>query len=115
MMRLAWNLNIKEIRAWLDKMNALGREKQVGFMQNAQRLVRENFILRLNSPELNYLSREERAFADKFAQFIHECNIVEIMEELALAEAQIAQNGNAKIILFHLEIVLYKLLKKPRA
>ncbi len=115
MMRLAWNLNIKGIRAWLDKMNALGREKQVGFMQNAQRLVRENFILRLNSPELNYLSREEKAFADKFAQFIHECNIVEIMEELALAEAQIAQNGNAKIILFHLEIVLYKLLKKPRA
>jgi hypothetical protein len=36
------------------------------------------------------------------------------MDELALAEAQIAQNGNTKIILFHLEILLYKLLKKKR-
>ena len=57
------------------------------------------------------MNRDELAFAAKFAQFIHEKNVVQIMEELALAEAQIAQNGNAKIILFHLEILLYKLLK----
>ena len=64
--------------------------------------------------ELSYMNAEEMAFAAKFAQFIHEKNVVQIMEELALSVAQIAQNGNTKIILFHLEILLYKLLKKVR-
>ena len=35
-----------------------------------------------------------------------------MMNELALAEAQIEQNGNGKIILLDLSIKLYRLLKK---
>lgn len=114
MMRLAWNLDVKGIKSWTEQVAALPREGQIRFLQKAQRLIRENFILRLRSSQLSYMNGEEMAFAAKFAQFIHEKNVVQIMEELALAEAQIAQNGNAKIILFHLEILLYKLLKKSR-
>lgn len=114
MMRLAWSLDIRDIRVLTEDVAALSRERQIRFMQNAQRLLRENFILRLGIGSLNYMSRDEAAFAAKFSQFIHERNVVDIMDELALAEAQIAQNGNTKIILFHLEVVLYKLLKKPR-
>ena len=93
---------------------SLKKTEQIRFLQKAQRLIRENFILRLRSRELTYMNSAEMAFAAKFAQFIHEKNVVQIMEELALAEAQIAQNGNTKIILFHLEILLYKLLKRSR-
>ena len=114
MMRLAWNLDVKGIRAWTEQVAALSREGQIRFLQKSQRLIRENFILRLRNSQLSYMSAEEMAFAAKFAQFIHEKNVVQIMEELALAEAQIAQNGNTKIILFHLEILLYKLLKRRR-
>lgn len=114
MMRLAWVLDVKGIKNWIEQVAALSREGQIRFLQKAQRLIRENFILRLRSRELTYMNRDELAFAAKFAQFIHEKNVVQIMEELALAEAQIAQNGNAKIILFHLEILLYKLLKRSR-
>ena len=114
MMRLAWNLDVKGIRAWTEQVAALSREGQIRFLQKSQRLIRENFILRLRNSQLSYMNAEEMAFAAKFAQFIHEKNVVQIMEELALAEAQIAQNGNTKIILFHLEILLYKLLKKRR-
>ena len=114
MMRLAWNLDVKGIKSWTEQVAALSREGQIRFLQKAQRLIRENFILRLRSRELTYMNSAEMAFAAKFAQFIHEKNVVQIMEELALAEAQIAQNGNTKIILFHLEILLYKLLKKSR-
>ena len=114
MMRLAWGLDVKGIRAWTEQVAALPREGQIRFLQKSQRLIRENFILRLRNRELSYMNAEEMAFAAKFAQFIHEKNVVQIMEELALAEAQIAQNGNTKIILFHLEILLYKLLKKRR-
>ena len=114
MMRLAWNLDVKGIKSWTEQVAALPREGQIRFLQKSQRLIRENFILRLRSRELTYMNSAEMAFATKFAQFIHEKNVVQIMEELALAEAQIAQNGNTKIILFHLEILLYKLLKKSR-
>ena len=114
MMRLAWGLDVKGIRAWTEQVAALPREGQIRFLQKSQRLIRENFILRLNNRQLTYMNRDEMAFAAKFARFIHERNVVQIMEELALAEAQIAQNGNTKIILFHLEILLYKLLKKVR-
>ena len=114
MMRLAWNLDVKGIRAWTEQVAKLSREGQIRFLQKSQRMVRENFILRLNNSQLTYMNRDEMAFASKFARFIHERNVVEIMEELALAEAQIAQNGNTKIILFHLEILLYKLLKRSR-
>ena len=114
MMRLAWNLDVKGIKNWTEQVAALPREGQIRFLQKAQRMIRENFILRLRNRELTYMNSAEMAFAAKFAQFIHEKNVVQIMEELALAEAQIAQNGNTKIILFHLEILLYKLLKKSR-
>ena len=114
MMRLAWGLDVKGIKNWTEQVAALSREGQIRFLQKAQRLIRENFILRLRNRDLTYMNSAEMAFAAKFAQFIHEKNVVQIMEELALAEAQIAQNGNAKIILFHLEILLYKLLKKSR-
>lgn len=114
MMRMAWLLDIKSIKAFAEEVATLSRDRQVLFFQNAQRLIRENFILRLGVDALNYMSRDERAFAAKFAQFIHERNVVEIMNELELAEAQIAQNCNTKIIMFHLEVVLYKLLKRPR-
>ncbi len=114
MMRLAWNLDVKGIKSWTEQVAALPREGQIRFLQKAQRLIRENFILRLRNRELTYMNSAEMAFAMKFAPFIHEKNVVQIMEELALAEAQIAQNGNTKIILFHLEILLYKLLKRSR-
>jgi DNA polymerase-3 subunit delta' len=114
MMRLAWNLDVKGIRQWTEQVSKLTRDGQVRFLQKAQKMIRENFILRLNNRQLTYMNKAEMEFASKFARFIHEKNVVLIMEELALAEAQIAQNGNVKIILFHLEILLYKLLKKPR-
>ena len=114
MMRLAWNLDVKGIRQWTEQVSKLTRDGQVRFLQKAQRMIRENFVLRLNNRQLTYMNKAEMEFASKFARFIHEKNVVLIMEELALAEAQIAQNGNAKIILFHLEILLYKLLKRVR-
>ena len=112
MMRFSWALNIKELRPWVDELVAAGREEEKRFLQYAQRMIRENFVLHLQQPTLNYMSQQEQAFAQKFSQFINERNILDMMNELALAEAQIEQNGNGKIILLDLSIKLYRLLKK---
>ena len=115
MMRSAYICNVKQIRQWAETVAQLSRESQVRFLQNAQRLIRENFLLRLEKNELNYMSGQEREFAQKFSAFIHERNIMELMEELSLAEQQIAQNGNTKIILLHSGLKLYTLLRRKRA
>lgn len=114
MMRNSWSIDIKAIRQWADEISALNRDAQRRFLQYAQRQIRENFILRINLPQLSYMNNEERAFAVRFSQFIHESNVVYIMDELALAEGHILSNCNSKIVFFHLQIKLYTLLKKAR-
>ena len=108
--------SLKRLRQWsLDMADSkVGREKQKHFLQYAQQQVRENFIRNVNQPELNYQIEEERAFSTKFAPFIHAGNVEEIMNQLDLAERQIEQNGNAKVIFFDLCLQMIVLIKKSR-
>lgn len=115
MMRSSYTCNVKRLKAWAEDVAQLSRDRQILFLQNCQRLIRENFLNRLQQPELNYMSGEEKDFAEKFSPFIHERNIIDISEEISEAEAQISQNGNSKIVLFHLGIELYILLRRNRA
>ncbi len=111
-MRVSWTLNMKDLRNWAEKMASLNRDKQKIFLQLAQNQIRENFITRLKSPELQYMNQQETDFAAKFSRFIHENNIEDMMAELQLAEEQIEQNINSKIIFFHLPFILYRLIKR---
>ena len=76
------------------------------------RQVRENFIYNLHNPELNYLTREEEAFSTRFSPFINERNVEGIVAEFERASADIAGNGNAKIVLFDLTIRLSILIRR---
>lgn len=120
-MRLAWQVgnkkdhaSLKTLRKWADDMAApaVGRERQKKFLAYAQRMVRENFILNLHQPGLNYFTSYEADFSSKFSPFINERNVEDIMGEFALAERQIEQNVNAKMIFFDLVLKLIMLLKR---
>ncbi len=112
MMRLSWTLDVRGVMQWSKEVAGIGREAQVGMLQFAQGQLRENFIKRLGCEELSYMNGVEREFAEKFHRFIHENNIEDMMNELQLAEEQIAQNASARIVFFHLPFVLYKLIKR---
>jgi DNA polymerase-3 subunit delta' len=99
-MRNAWGRNIKGMKTQSEKLAPIGRERQKNFLAYCQRLMRENFIYRFNTPDLNYMSRLEAEFAAKFSPHIHEHNVCAISEELTKAEIDIAQNVNAKIVFF---------------
>lgn len=114
MMRHSYLCNVKLLRQWSEAVSALSRESQIRFLQNAQRLIRENFLLRLEKNDLNYMSAQELEFARRFSAFVHERNIMEIVDILSTAERQIAQNGNAKIILLHTGLMLYGQLRRGR-
>ena len=108
--------SLKRLKQWsLDMADSkVGREKQKHFLQYAQQQVRENYIRNIGQPDLNYQMEDERNFSVKFAPFIHDGNVEGIMDQLDLAERQIEQNGNAKIIFFDLCLQMIVLIKKPK-
>lgn len=108
--------SLKAMKLWSQEMAdaKVGREKQKHFLQYAQQQVRENYIRNLAQPELNYQMETEREFSSKFAPFIHDGNVEQIMNQLELAERQIEQNGNAKVIFFDLCLQMIVLIKKPK-
>ena len=108
--------SLKRLRQWsLDMADPkVGRERQKHFLQYAQQQVRENYIRNMAQPELNYQLEDERAFSVKFAPFIHTGNVEGIMNQLDLAEKQIEQNGNAKMIFFDLCLQMIVLIKKKQ-
>ena len=108
--------SLKRLRQWsLDMADSkVGRERQKHFLQYAQQQVRENYIRNVGQPELNYQMEEERDFSVKFAPFIHSGNVEGIMNQLDLAERQIEQNGNAKMVFFDLCLQMIVLIKKPK-
>ncbi|NDV45921.1 DNA polymerase III subunit delta [Paludibacter sp. 221] len=120
-MRLSWQVgnrkdhaSLKTLKKWADDMSAasVGRERQKKFLAYAQRMIRENFILNLHQPELNYLTSYEDNFSQKFSPFINERNVEDLVSEFALAERQIEQNVNAKMIFFDLVLKIIMLLKR---
>ena len=108
--------SLKRLRQWsLDMADSkVGRERQKHFLQYAQQQVRENYIRNIGQPDLNYQMEAERDFSVRFAPFIHNGNVEAIMNQLDLAERQIEQNGNAKIIFFDLCLQMIVLIKKPK-
>ena len=108
--------SLKRLRQWSIEMadSKVGREKQKHFLQYAQQQLRENYIRNAGCPELNYQMEDERDFSVKFAPFIHDGNVEAIMNQLDLAERQVEQNGNAKMIFFDLCLQMIVLIKKPK-
>jgi len=111
-MRNAWQSNIKNMKAEAEKFAALGRERQKYFLVYSQNMIRENFLFRLNLPEINYLNAEEADFSVNFSPYVTEKNVEELMEELALAEKHIESNVNPRMVFFDLSMKIAVLIKK---
>ena len=110
-MRLSYMRKVKEMRQWSEEVAKMGRERVRHFLAYCQHMVRENFMYNFHIPELNYMNNDESNFAVKFAPFINEKNVIEIMEELALCDRDIGQNGNGKIVMFDFALKMIVLIK----
>ena len=112
LMRKCYMRDIKEMLKWSELVAEWGREKQKNFLHYCQHMVRENFIFNFHEPDLNYLAANERDFSTRFSPFINERNVIGIMEELSLAERDILQNVNPKIVFFDFALKMIVLLIK---
>ena len=111
-MRKSWARNVNAMKEQADVLASIGREKQKNYLAYCQRLVRENFIYRFQAPELNYMNREEAAFAVKFSPYVNERNVIDLMDELAKAELHISQNVNPKMVFFDLALRITVLIRR---
>ncbi len=110
LMRLCYSRDIVQINGWVERVAALGRERQKQLIDYSLRLLRENFILHLQHETLNYMSAKEADFSLKFSPFIHQGNVHALAEAFTMAGNHIEANGNARIILMDMSIGVIRLL-----
>ena len=111
LMRLSYGRKVTQIISWVDDTASIGRENIKLFLDYATRMVRENFMLNLDFDEIVYLTKDEKEFSKKFAQFINENNAKKIYNEFNKAYRDIEMNANAKVVFLDLSIKLMKLLR----
>lgn len=111
LMRLAWQRDIRGMKAWSEQVAVLGRERQKMFLEYAQRMVRENFIANFHRGEMNYMGPDEQQFATRFAPFVNERNIVGMTDLLGKAQEHIQQNVNPRMVFFDLILNMTVLIK----
>lgn len=114
-MRAAYGLKAKALKELSETAAGYGREKLLRFLAYCNRMIRENYIYNFNIQPLVLMTREEEQFSGKFAPFIHDGNVEQLSEEVARATQDIERNGNSKIVMYDLMLLLSRLLRKPKA
>lgn len=112
LMRKAYMHDVKGLKHWSENVSAFGREKQLRMLTYFLRMIRENFVYNFRRSELCYMSGEEEKFAQNFARFINERNVIDISERLQLVIRDIGQNANGKIQFFNLTLEMAVYLRR---
>ena len=109
-MRASYRRDIREMKAWSERVATYGREKQKRMLLYFHRMFRENFMYNFKQSSLIHFTQDEEQFAQKFAPFINERNIVELYELVELNIRDLSQNANPKIVFFDFTLRVTMLL-----
>ncbi len=102
---------INDLLTWSDKMASEGRETQKRFLEYCIETFRQALLINYKAEDLVYFEKSATGFdISKFAPFIHQNNIYEIIESVSNAAYHIERNGNAKITFTDLSIKLTRLI-----
>ncbi|WP_138432531.1 DNA polymerase III subunit [Winogradskyella algicola] len=105
--------SIHDLISWSDEIAKTGRETQKKFLAFCLNYFRQALLLNYSANDLVYLEpRSENFQLEKFAPFVHNANIMDILNEIQDAIYHIERNGSSKIILTDLSIKLTRLLHK---
>jgi len=89
----------------------MGRERIRQFLQFTSGVLRDALMVNYDLKRLKRIDLNRPEFQlENFAQFIHGGNIADIMEELNRADYHIERNGNPKIVLLDLGILMNRYL-----
>ncbi|MCK9411598.1 MAG: DNA polymerase III subunit [Prolixibacteraceae bacterium] len=111
LMRSGYGRNLQELLAWSDEISSIGRVRQLSFLRYCCDFTRENFVSNFRQPDLVTMSEEEEKFANKFAPFIHDRNVLHLFTEFEKSLKDIASNGNAKAVFTDMALKISKLIR----
>lgn len=107
---------IHELILWSEEVAKTGRETQKKYLEYCLSVIRQALLINYQAHELAYMTIHVDGFQlDKFAPFVHENNVEDIVNELESAIYHIERNGNSKVVLTDLSIKLTRLLHKKAA
>lgn len=112
LMRQAYGKQIRDLYRWAEQIASWSRSEQRNLLQFFQQMIRENFMYNFRKPELIYMKDEESEFATRFARFINERNIIPFYEQISIAQRDIAQNTNPRMVFFDLALQTTLLLRQ---
>jgi len=105
---------IHELILWSEEVAKTGRETQKNFLKYCLTVMRQALLINFKTGELAFMRIHVDGFQlNKFAPYVHENNITDIVNELETAIYHIERNGNSKIVLTDLSIKLTRLLHRP--
>lgn len=110
--RIAYSKDAKglELLPLLDKIAALGREKQKNLLAYGLHILRESLLYKYGSEIMVNLRGSELKFIQDFSPFIHKRNLPDIIKNFERSSYYIERNGNAKLVFHVLTIELGRLL-----
>ncbi|MDF0714795.1 DNA polymerase III subunit delta' [Muricauda sp. 334s03] len=107
---------IQELILWSEEVAKTGREVQKKFLNYCLTMMRQALLLNYKANELVHAKVHMEGFdLRKFAPFVHENNILDIVKELEQAIFHVERNGNSKLIFTDLSIKLTRLLHAKAA
>jgi len=105
--------SIQELLNWSDTMATREREIQKSFFLYCIELFRQALLKNYTADSLVYFKTNDQKFSiEKFAPFVHQNNIFDIISALEEAFYHIERNGNPKIIFTDLSIQLTRFIHK---
>ncbi|MCR9226382.1 MAG: DNA polymerase III subunit delta' [Flavobacteriaceae bacterium] len=107
---------VQELILWGEEVSKTGREVQKKFLNYCLTMMRQALLLNYRADELVHAKVHMEGFdLKKFAPFVHENNILDIVKELEQAIFHVERNGNSKLIFTDLSIKLTRLLHTKAA
>jgi DNA polymerase-3 subunit delta' len=111
LMRAGYGRNLQDLLVWSDEISSIGRIRQLSFLRYCSDFTRENFMSNFKQPELVTMDNDEVKFANKFAPFIHDKNVMHLFAEFEKSLKDVASNGNVKAIFTDMALKVSKLIR----
>ena len=112
LMRAAYAIDALALMDISETLAQNNREYQKNFLKYGLHMFRESIIYNYLGENKVNVKNEEKQFLNKFARFINNQNITDLMTEFDQSIYHIDRNANAKLLFADLVIKLTKLIKK---
>ena len=111
-MRNCYQADVEKMIRWVDEISLAshGRLKQMRFLDYCLSVIREGMLMQYGGGSLLKFRGEEKLFIKKFAPFVHENNLIQMMELINEAHNHIGRNAFAKIVFMDMSMRFANLL-----